>query len=52
MKRLLVLVGSTAGGSVGWWAGAFIGPMTAFFVAVFGFALGTWFGARLANRWM
>jgi|MGYP003334251932 hypothetical protein len=51
MKKLLVLVGSTVGSSVGWWLGANIGIMTAFMLSMVGLGFGMWGGARLAARW-
>lgn len=51
MKRLLVLVGSTVGSSIGWWLGANVGIMTAFLLSMVGLGVGMWGGARLAARW-
>lgn len=51
MTRLLVLAGTTAGSALGWWAGAHVGIMTAFFVSMVGFGAGMWGGSRLAQRW-
>ena len=34
MQKLLVLIGATAGSAVGWWAGAHVGLMTAFWLSL------------------
>lgn len=47
-----MFVGSTAGSSLGWYAGAPIGIMTAFFGSMVGLGAGMWGGAWLARRWM
>ena len=47
MMRLLVLVGATAGGALGWWLGARVGFMTAFCLSF----VGTGAGVYLARRW-
>ena len=49
MSKLLALVGSTIGGGIGWWLGARIGFMTAFFVSVVGGGVGWYIGRRIAN---
>jgi cadmium resistance protein CadD (predicted permease) len=48
MIKLLVFVGATIGGAIGWWLGAFIGTMTAFMVSIVGTAAGVYF----ARRWI
>jgi hypothetical protein len=45
--KLIVFIGATVGGALGWWIGARIGIMTAFFLSVVGTAAGTYF----ARRW-
>ena len=52
MEKMLVLVVSTAGSSVGWWVGGHIGMMTAFMCSIIGLAVGVWGGRRLANEWI
>lgn len=52
MEKLLVLVISTVGSGIGWWAGARVGIMTAFFCSVVGLAIGVWGGRRLARIWL
>jgi hypothetical protein len=49
MIRLIVLCGATLGGALGWWLGARIGLMTAFFLSVIGTAAGTYFARRWAT---
>jgi hypothetical protein len=51
MKKLLVLVVSTAGSALGWWLGAKVGIMTAFMLSMVGLGVGIWGGAKLATRW-
>jgi hypothetical protein len=51
MRKLLILVLSTAGSAAGWWLGAFVGTMTAFIVSTIGLGVGIWGGAQLAERW-
>jgi len=49
MEKILVIVGASVGGALGWWLGERAGIMTAFFVSVLGTAAGTYF-ARLWAR--
>lgn len=49
MTRFVSLVAMTAGGWAGWWLGAHVGLMTAFFVGLVGSALGMW-GANVMAR--
>lgn len=49
MKRLLVLLWSTAGSAIGWWLGANVGVMTAFVLSMIGLGVGIWWGARMAR---
>lgn len=51
MKKLLVFVGTTIGGSVGWWLGDAGGLMGSFVVSMIGFGVGMYAGARLAREW-
>ncbi|HTS87230.1 MAG TPA: hypothetical protein VMG41_01965 [Gemmatimonadales bacterium] len=46
MKGLAAYVGASIGGGIGWWIGARVGVMTAFFLMVFGTALGGYFTRR------
>jgi hypothetical protein len=50
MRKLLSLVGGTAGSYVGWALGAPVGTMTAFMVGMFGTGVGMYAGYRLARR--
>jgi uncharacterized membrane protein YfcA len=50
VKKLLVLLFSTAGSAAGWWLGARVGVMTAFMLSMIGLGVGMWWGARLARR--
>jgi len=48
MERIIVFVGASVGGALGWWLGAQVGVMTAFFVSI----VGTGAGMYLARRWI
>ena len=50
MKKLFVMLGSTAGSYLGWWLGAAGGIFGSFIVSMFGFGVGMWAGARAADR--
>ncbi len=47
MSKLMVFVGATAGGWLGWFAGAPFGTMTAFMLSM----VGTGVGIYVARRW-
>ena len=47
MNKLLGFVGTTLGSSVGWWAGAHVGMMSAFMASMVGTGLGLY-----AARWV
>jgi hypothetical protein len=49
MTKLLILVGSTIGGGIGWWLGDRLGMMTAFIVSMIGTGVGIYFGRRVAD---
>jgi hypothetical protein len=49
VTKLLVLVGSTIGGGIGWWLGDRVGMMTAFIVSMVGTGVGIYAGRRVAN---
>lgn len=51
MRKLLGLVGATAGGWLGWAAGAPIGIMTAFLLSMVGTGVGLYVGYRIATRY-
>ena len=48
MTKLLVFLGATIGGSVGWWLGAFAGMFTAFVVSMVGTGIGMYAARRFA----
>jgi hypothetical protein len=50
MKKLLGFVGATIGGSVGWWAGAGVGVMTAAFASAIATGAGLYLGWWIADR--
>ena len=49
MKRLLDLIGMTAGGWLGWTAGAMVGIFTAFIVSMIGTGAGLYAVRRLTR---
>jgi hypothetical protein len=48
MTKLLVFLGATVGGSVGWWLGAFFGMFTAFMISMVGTGIGMYAARRFA----
>ncbi len=48
MERIIVFVGASVGGALGWWIGERVGLMTAFFVS----CIGTGAGIYFARRWL
>lgn len=46
-RYLISFVTTTVGGSVGWWLGAKVGIVAAWFLAILGTAIGAYYG----NRW-
>lgn len=50
MSKALAFLGATVGGAVGWWIGAQVGIMTAFFVSMVGTGIGIYAGRRMADR--
>jgi hypothetical protein len=52
MKRLLVMVGATVGGSIGWWAGSGVGIMTAFLLSVVGTAAGIYAAIKVYENYL
>ena len=48
MNKLLGFVGGTIGSSVGWWAGAHLGVMSAFMASTVGTGLGIYAAQRFA----
>jgi hypothetical protein len=51
MKKIFVLIGSTAGGYVGWWLGEDFGLMTAFILSMVGTGLGMYAGFKYSQRY-
>ena len=51
MTRLLLFLGATIGGSLGWWLGSYVGTMTAFFAMVVGTGVGVYLARRFANSY-
>jgi len=49
MTKLLVLIGTTIFGGIGWWLGERVGIMTAFIVSMIGTGVGIYVGRRLAG---
>ena len=48
MSKLLALLGATIGGAIGWWLGARVSTMAAFFLSVLGTAVGVYASRRIA----
>jgi len=51
MRRLLIIVGATAGGYVGWALGDMIGMTTAVLLSLVGSGVGWYMGDRMAQAW-
>jgi uncharacterized membrane protein YbhN (UPF0104 family) len=51
MMKLMLWVGATVGGAVGWWALSRVGVFAAFMGSIVGTALGIYLGRRLAHHW-
>ena len=49
MEKLFVIVGTTLGSAVGWWAGAYFGMMTAFLLSIVGTGVGLYAARRLVR---
>lgn len=52
MEKLLVSVGGSIGGSVGWWAGDGLGTMTAFMLCIVGTAAGVYAARRIVREYL
>ena len=52
MKRILVMVGATVGGSIGWWAGSGVGIMTAFLLSVVGTGAGIYAAIKVYENYL
>jgi uncharacterized membrane protein YeaQ/YmgE (transglycosylase-associated protein family) len=51
MGKLLGFIGATVGSSIGWWAGARVGIMTAFLVSVVGTGVGIYAAHRVNDHY-
>jgi hypothetical protein len=49
--KLFGLLGASAGGALGWWAGARVGLMTAFIVSVVGTGAGMYAARRVQDHY-
>ena len=52
MSKLMVFIGATAGGWLGWFAGERFGTMTAFMVSMIGTGVGIYLGRRWASSYL
>ena len=52
MNKVFGFVGATVGSTAGWWVGAHVGFMTAFFLSVVGTGAGLYAGRRLAAEYL
>jgi hypothetical protein len=52
MARLFGLVGATVGSTCGWWLGAHVGLMTAFFISTLGTGVGLYCGRQIADTYL
>lgn len=52
MRKLIVFIGATLGGWVGWFAGTRFGIMTAFMLSMVGTGAGIYAARRWADSWM
>jgi uncharacterized membrane protein YbhN (UPF0104 family) len=50
VEKVIVTIGATIGGSVGWWMGSGVGFMTAFFISIVGTGVGMYYSRRLAKN--
>ncbi len=50
LTKLIVGLVSTVVSAIGWWVGARVGIMTAFFVSMLGLGIGIYLGAKLARH--
>ena len=50
MQKILWIVGSTIGSSVGWWLGSYFGMTGSFIVSTIGMAAGTYYGFQLGKK--
>ena len=51
LGKMLSFICATVGGALGWWAGSYVGFMTAFFISMVGTGFGIYAGRQLADRY-
>ncbi|HEX4683228.1 MAG TPA: hypothetical protein VH277_10980 [Gemmatimonadaceae bacterium] len=51
MKKMCILLGTTIGSSIGWWAGNKFGFMWAFTLSIVGTGFGMYYGIRFAREY-
>ena len=49
MEKVFVVIGTMAGGYLGWWAGMRVGLMTAFILSIVGTAAGLYLARRIVR---
>ena len=49
LGKMIWFLGTTIGGIIGLWLGAFVGVMTAYIVSTIGSGIGLYYARRLAN---
>jgi hypothetical protein len=52
VRKILSLTGATLGGAIGWWAGAYVGTMTAFIVSTIATGVGMYAGRKLFDDYL
>ena len=52
MGKVMALVGTTAGGAIGWWLGAPYGIMTAFICSMVGTGAGLYAAIRFTREYL
>jgi hypothetical protein len=52
MKAMIWMVATTIGGAVGWWAGNFIGIMTAVSLSAVGSGVALFYAQRMAKEYL
>lgn len=52
MGKILLFLGATVGGALGWWLGAQIGFMTGYFLSVIGTGLGMYIARRFNREYL
>ena len=51
MRKLMIFIGTTVGGSIGWWLGDFVGMMTVFMLSTVGTGLGMYYAIRASRNY-